>query len=369
MAGAGEGEGHHFVCTSVPLKGGSDDGSILEAVRYSNSFWAPYTTLKYYYFSDGQSAEEEKAVSNAFDEWNKVGMNITFRRTRSLATAHLRVGFRQDGRSWSTVGTDAIGQRRTMNFGWSLLSRSESRNNTRLSATALHEIGHAICFQHEHQNPNAGITWDRAAVIAEMARSQSPPWTEADCDVNIFALVRRLDNGAVLEGSNFDKDSIMNYPFESNFIIAPPAVKATGLLRNVVLSAQDKAWAKKWYPTTNLSRGLEGVDKNAAPAPSSPVVLALWELQKISGSAVESTQVSFFTFKPSESRKYVLQLVGNVKARVSVLDNIDGEHEPLAHSNGDTDTQLKLVLGANRDYLITVRTGECASEEYGIVIY
>ena len=44
-----------------------------------------------------------------------------------------------------------------MNFGWDV-STPYGKD------TALHEIGHALGFPHEHQNPNAGIVWDVDAV-------------------------------------------------------------------------------------------------------------------------------------------------------------------------------------------------------------
>lgn len=44
-----------------------------------------------------------------------------------------------------------------MNFGWPL-DTPYGRD------TAMHEIGHALGLEHEHQNPFAGITWDIDAV-------------------------------------------------------------------------------------------------------------------------------------------------------------------------------------------------------------
>ena len=42
--------------------------------------------------------------------------------------------------------------------------------------TAAHEFGHAIGLAHEHQNPQAGIQWNEAQVLKDLA---GPPnfWT------------------------------------------------------------------------------------------------------------------------------------------------------------------------------------------------
>ena len=58
-----------------------------------------------------------------------------------------------------TSGRDVLNtrspQERTMNFGWALTTAYGHD-------TALHEIGHTLGLEHEHQNPNAGISWNRA---------------------------------------------------------------------------------------------------------------------------------------------------------------------------------------------------------------
>jgi len=88
---------------------------------------------------------------------------LAFNEVKTTAEAEIRIGF-QLGSSWSYVGRDAIDlvsdfNERTMNFGWDLTTDYERD-------TALHEIGHALGFPHEHQNPNAGIIWNEKAVYS-----------------------------------------------------------------------------------------------------------------------------------------------------------------------------------------------------------
>ncbi len=100
-------------------------------------------------------------------------------------------------------------QERTMNFGWDLTT-PYGRD------TALHEIGHALGFPHEHQNPLAGIVWDEEKVYRYFA---GPPnnWPRQTTHHNI---IRKI-SADLVEGSAWDKDSIMHYQFPAGLIISP----------------------------------------------------------------------------------------------------------------------------------------------------
>ena len=99
-----------------------------------------------------------------------------------------------------------------MNFGWNInVSGSNGLD------TALHEIGHAIGFHHEHQNPNAGIVWNEDAVYDYFARTQTPPWDKAKTDHNILNKIDPL----TVDGSDWDPNSIMHYSFRRGLIREP----------------------------------------------------------------------------------------------------------------------------------------------------
>ena len=73
-----------------------------------------------------------------------------------MRSAQIRIAFDPAEDSASYVGTDNLGidsAKSTMNFGWDLTTPYGH-------TTALHEIGHAIGFPHEHQNPKGGIVWN-----------------------------------------------------------------------------------------------------------------------------------------------------------------------------------------------------------------
>jgi hypothetical protein len=60
----------------------------------------------------------------------------------------------------------------TMNYGWPTPGSSDDE----LERVVLHSFGHAPGLIHEHQNPNTPISWNKAAVIADLSK---PPksWT------------------------------------------------------------------------------------------------------------------------------------------------------------------------------------------------
>ena len=181
----------------------------------------------------------------------------------------------ESGGLWSYVGRDALGQtdpsKRTMNFGWDLTT-PYGRD------TALHEIGHAPGFPHEHQNPNAGIVWDEPAVIKHFAL---PPnqWPEGKTRYNIL---RKLDP-AGHEGSDWDRDSIMHYQFAAGLILEPAQYRKTPLVPAGWLSSDDIAQARRFYP---------------ALAPSMPMLVP-FESQRILIAPAEQLN---FMIKPELTR-------------------------------------------------------------------
>jgi hypothetical protein len=185
---------------------------------------------------DGGSVFVRRKVEQYATEWENFA-NIDFRFVSAGQDAEIRVSFTPGG-SWSYVGTDNLtissGQP-TMNFGWF----NDSTEDLEFSRTVIHEFGHAIGAVHEHQSPAANIPWDRPAVYAYYAATQTPPWTPADVDANIF----NKYPASTTRFTAFDKFSIMCYNIPNELTIGDYEV---GL--NRVLSDTDKSYIKQMYP-------------------------------------------------------------------------------------------------------------------------
>lgn len=201
------------------------------AITPLGKLWLNGTTLHVRFL--GGTQQQQAEVKRHAPQWMQhANLKLEF---DNAANAEIRVAFADDG-AWSYVGTDARGipaDQPTMNFGW--LDE----------AVVLHEFGHALGLAHEHQNPEGGIHWNEAAVIASLS---GPPnnWDEATIRHNVLNKYRHDQ----INGTEFDSKSIMLYSF-------PAAWTTDGFHTepNEVLSSIDKMFiaGEKMYP----GRGVE----------------------------------------------------------------------------------------------------------------
>ncbi len=188
-------------------------------------------------FLDGSQTQRQKVMDNA-QKWCPYA-NITFN-FNAGKSADIRISFHADPGSWSAIGTDCLHpdyfpkNEPTMNFGW----LTDDTDALEYQRVVVHEFGHALGAIHEHQNPKGGIKWNLKAVYAYFS---GPPnnWSKEEIDFNIINKYA----GDQLNGSTFDKKSIMLYHFPPQLI---QGGKATP--NNTKLSAGDKRFIGRIYP-------------------------------------------------------------------------------------------------------------------------
>jgi hypothetical protein len=185
--------------------------------------------------------------------------------------ADVRIGFRDgsQGGYWSLVGRDSTNpalvkpNQQSMNFEGFPNSLPQD-----WQSTVLHEFGHALGFEHEHQSPvspceqefhwndDAGYTQTRDMYGQYIPDSlgkrpgiytvlEGPPnkWSKDQIDFNL----RQLPNSADWILSSFDKKSIMKYQFDGWMFVNGPQ-SACYSDENMALSPEDIAAAQKIYP-------------------------------------------------------------------------------------------------------------------------
>ena len=331
-------DGNHFCCLpKVPERQFDEAVSTNRErlIRLIDKKWVNGTKLRYYIFKEGQfagQASNVNLVKEGFKVWEDLGIGIAFEEVTDIGESELRIGFLRSGSSWSYVGRDNLeypGQfERTMNFGWDLTQDSRGVD------TPVHEIGHALGFPHEHQNPNSGIVWDEQAVYDYFG---GPPnnWSTEDTYHNVL---RKLPQSEV-EGSDWDPNSVMHYGFGPGLIISPPEY-AGGITPELGLSEADIQEVRRFYPPIELPQYEE---------------LVPFTYKSLS---LEPAEQRNYIVKPNATRTYTLQTFGRSDTVIVLFEEVDGELRFLAgddDSGSGLNSRIEPRLYPDRNYVLRIR--------------
>lgn len=267
-------------------------------------------------FMNGTAAQQNMVKQFAV-QWTQHA-NLTFQ-FGPLAGAQVRVSFNDDG-AWSYIGKDALGipaNEATLNLGW------------QDEGVILHEFGHMIGMIHEHQSPvNNPIVWNKPVVNAALA---GPPnnWPQDVIDHNMYA---KYDVSQI-NGSNFDKESVMLYSF-------PASWTANGFHSdpNEVLSDVDKAFAARVYPRT--------------PAPQAVVDLPVAEA--LEGAIGQPAEEDKYKITARTAGRYTIETDGPTDLVMALFDSAG--NEIAQDDDGGTGRNPRIVAQLiPGDYLVQVR--------------
>jgi Astacin (Peptidase family M12A) len=305
------------------------------AILIGRNKWANKTVLHYCFFKGNSRYKVPKkqadAIRKAFAEWKAIGIGLEFEEVAKMSEAEVRIGYNTaDEVSESAVGRDVLDvpqNQPTTVYGWDLTT-AEGKG------TALHELGHVLGMEHEHQNPFAGIKWHEEAVYESLAAEPN----EWDRETTFHNILEKLDTQQV-QGSTWDPDSIMEYEFEPGLIDEPQKYDKNGLFPPGRLSKADKAWARKWYP---------------------PVAGQPRSLESFESAAVElaSGQQTDFVFKPDATRRYTITTKGASDTLLALFEEIDGEPRYVTADDDSGEDRSAIInhkFFAGRKYHIRLR--------------
>lgn len=155
------------------------------------------------------------------------------------------------GKNRSVIGIQARHNKSpdwpTMRLG-SVREMLRNGNDAIARRIVLHEFGHALGRDHEHQNPAAGIQWNVERLLRDCTatnKETNKETTEDDCRRNIQRNMLTDEEARALDG-RYDPSSIMHYPIPEEQTLDSYFVGV-----NFNLSRRDIARAGEMYPFEN----------------------------------------------------------------------------------------------------------------------
>ncbi len=200
------------------------------SLGYADKFWPAASTLRITFVNQPRACLKQ-AIFNAACQWLPF-VNLRFELVDD-DTFDAQIKIHTGGSvtsNYSMFGTDA---RRSAGASMVLGVTPDMDSFER---TVLHEFGHALGMEHEHQHPEAEIPWDIPKVYAYYAAKGHD---RATVDEAVLGKV----NSPSMAKLPYDRTSIMHYPIDQALTLGDWEV---GI--NSQISEKDKAFMRMAYP-------------------------------------------------------------------------------------------------------------------------
>lgn len=193
----------------------------------------------------GGSTENQKLVKEFASEWTKyANLKFVFH-TNPEAIEHFDISVEifevasGEGKGGiSYIGTDSKLVAKTGVSTLKLWFSPDTMVATK-KGYVLHEFGHALGLQHEHQHPDRQFEFDEEKILAYC---KTENWTEAECRDSKIKTFSRIDYMLF----PYDDKSIMHYQLHEEHLTG--VVTADALTTAKSLSLLDKLAISKIYP-------------------------------------------------------------------------------------------------------------------------
>ncbi|WP_030127996.1 hypothetical protein [Pseudomonas sp. QTF5] len=206
------------------------------AVAKNTKFWANGRTLRI--AITRYNEDMYQTVVSAINQWAP-HVNLTFEflelpdnDEEYEGDIRIYLASHYDGEGGSAIGTDALAVAShipTMFLG-------TKYQTPYFTQAALHEFGHALGLEHEHQHPDATLQWNMLELYREFKRLG---WSKELVDSNVLKKLEREE----VRFSTYDQNSIMHYSFPGSVMLDGVAIAS-----NSVISVKDIEFISSVYP-------------------------------------------------------------------------------------------------------------------------